>query len=98
MNEYVNTKTGAHISTDHTISGGDWELVTNDELTEEIDEELTETVDETEDTETVDETEDTETVDEESWTVPKLKAHLTELGIEFKPKATKAELLELLPE
>lgn len=89
MNEYVNTKTGAHISTDHTISGGDWELVTNDELTEEIDEELTEKVDETE---------DTETVDEESWTVPKLKAHLTELGIEFKPKATKAELLELLPE
>lgn len=89
MNEYVNTKTGAHISTDHTISGGDWELVTNDELTEEIDEKLTEKVDEAE---------DTETVDEESWTVPKLKARLTELGIEFKPKATKAELLELLPE
>lgn len=89
MNEYVNTKTGAHISTDHTISGGDWELVTNDELTEEIDEELTEEIDEVE---------DAETVDEESWTVSKLKARLTELGIEFKPKATKAELLELLPE
>ncbi|MCK1227510.1 hypothetical protein [Streptococcus uberis] len=89
MNEYVNTKTGAHISTDHTISGGDWELVTNEELTEEIDEELTEEIDEVE---------DTETVNEESWTVSKLKARLTELGIEFKPKATKAELLELLPE
>lgn len=27
MVEYVNKKTGAHISTDHAISGGDWELV-----------------------------------------------------------------------
>jgi len=41
---------------------------------------------------------DTDPVDATKLSAGKLKEHLTSLGIEFEPNATKAQMLKLLPE
>lgn len=41
---------------------------------------------------------DTDPVDATKLSAGKLKEHLTSLGIEFEPNATRAQMLKLLPE
>lgn len=85
MFEYVNTKTGARISSPDVLYGENWEVVGK-----EVKEEVEKTEEETK------EEKDQEEKSSDEITKSEIMAELDALGIEYNPKARKDELYKLM--
>lgn len=91
MFEYINTKTGARISSPDVLSGENWELYEGIETTGR------EPLDPTDNNTNVDNTEVEESVlAPTEITKKEIMAELDALGIEYNPKARKDELYKLM--
>lgn len=91
MFEYINTKTGARISSPDVLYGENWELYEGIEATDR------EPLDTTDNNTNVDNTEVEESVlAPTEITKKEIMAELDALGIEYNPKARKDELYKLM--
>lgn len=94
--KYRNTKTGAVIDSPCTISGGDWIVYDEDEVTQDFEKEgqTNDTIEDDNENENQEESQESDDVAELS--KKEIIQELKALGIKFNPNANKKELYDLM--